>query len=56
MSKKDSYQLRLRRAAILRTFDSHLRSGCRRMDAYARTADEFYLSEERIRQIIAGRD
>lgn len=54
MSKRDSYQLQLRRAAIIRTFNTYIATGLGRMDAYAKTAADFYLSEERVRKIIWG--
>ena len=53
--KSDQFQLRQRNAAIRRTFQDYLHSGVPRMTAYAKTAGDFYLSEDRIREIIAKR-
>ena len=55
MSKRDLYQLRHRNLAIRREFDSLLRQGVPTMAAYAQTGETFYLSESRIRDIIANR-
>jgi len=55
MPTKDYYQLQQRNAAIRVTFFHYLSTGMPRMDAYARTAEEYYLSEVRVRDIVARR-
>jgi len=55
MPTKDRYQIRQRNAAIRETFFHYLSTGLPRMDAYARTAAEYYLSEVRVREIVAKR-
>jgi len=55
MPQKDQYQIQQRNMAIRNTFFHYISTGMSRMDAYARTAQEYYLSEERIRQIVAKR-
>lgn len=44
-----------RNQAIINTFDDFLRQGYPIMEAYERTGKVFFLTEERIRKIIAQR-
>ncbi len=55
MPHKDDYQLHQRNQAIRRTFYRYIQTGIPRMLAYAQTAAEYYLSEKRVRDIIANR-
>lgn len=55
MSRRDSYWLAERNKRIRQIFAQYLRQGLPVMQAYARTASDFYLSENRIRDIISGR-
>jgi len=55
MPTKDRYQIQQRNAAIRETFFHYLQTGMPRMDAYARTAQEYYMGEKTIRDIVARR-
>jgi len=55
MPQKDRYQIRQRNAAIRETFFHYIQTGMPRMEAYAKTGEEYFLGEERIRQIVAKR-
>lgn len=55
MPKKEAYQLTERDKALREAFYGHLREGLPPMKAYTKTAEEFYLSEKRVRDIIGGR-
>lgn len=55
MSKRDTYLIRQRNAAIRKTFYNYLATGLSRMTAYAKTAGDYYLSEDRVREIVANR-
>ncbi|MCQ2343116.1 MAG: hypothetical protein MJZ75_06500 [Paludibacteraceae bacterium] len=56
MPYKDSYQLQLRNNAIRDAFAHYIQTGLPFMDAYAKVASEFYLSEESVRKIVAKRN
>jgi len=53
MPSKDSYQLIRRNTAIRSTFYHYLQTGLSHMMAYARTAEQYYLSEAQVRDIVA---
>lgn len=53
--QKDFYHLRRRNTAIKSQFIAYIQSGLPRMTAYAKTGEDFYLSEKRVRDIVAGR-
>jgi len=55
MPHKDSYQLIQRNEAVRATFYHYLQTGLSHMMAYARTAEQYYLSEIRVRDIVANR-
>jgi len=55
MPKKDSYQIIKRNDAIRQTFYHYLHTGLSHMMAYARTAEEYYLCIDRVRDIVAHR-
>jgi len=55
MPQKDRYQICQRNELIRKTFYFYLQSGMSRMLAYAKTASEYYLSEGRVRDIVAKR-
>lgn len=55
MPKQDKYSYHIRNAAIRQTFYNYLHSGVHRMMAYAKTASEYYISEDRVRDIVANR-
>jgi len=55
MPQKDQYQLHLRNAAIRETFFHYIQCGMSRMDAYAKTAQEYYMGEKTVRDIVAKR-
>jgi len=52
MPNKDQYQIHCRNKAIRHTFEHYLQSGMPRMLAYAKTAEEYYMSDERVRKIV----
>ena len=53
--QKDFYHLHRRNTAIKSQFIAYIQSGLPRMTAYAKTGEDFYLSEKRVRDIVAGR-
>jgi len=55
MPNRDQYQIQQRNVAIRNTFFHYIETGMPRMDAYARTGQEYYLSEEYVRQIVSKR-
>jgi len=55
MPNRDQYQIQQRNAAIRNTFFHYISTGMSRMNAYAKTAQEYYMGEERVRQIVAKR-
>jgi len=55
MPQKDEYQIQVRNKMIRNTFFHYISTGMARMDAYAKTAHEYYLSEGRVRDIVARR-
>ncbi len=55
MPNKDRYLMQQRNTAIRNTFFHYLQSGMPRMNAYAHTAADYFLSEEYVRQIVAKR-
>lgn len=50
--KRNHYLLTQRNRCIYRHFITLLRRGMPRMDAYAATAESYYLSEKRVRDIV----
>jgi len=55
MPPREMYQIQKRNNAIQLRFDFYIRSGMPRMLAYARTAEDFFLSEKRVRDIVKKR-
>lgn len=55
MPTKDPYQTQQRNNAIRQTFYDYLKAGLPRMVAYIKTAGDFYLSDVRVRDIVARR-
>jgi len=55
MPQKDQYQIQQRNLAIRETFFHYIQTGMPRMDAYAKTAQEYFLGEKTIRDIVARR-
>ncbi len=55
MPTRDFYQLQQRNTAVRNAFYRYLQEGMPIMLAYAHVAEDYYLSEEYIRQIVAKR-
>jgi len=55
MPNRDQYQIQQRNTAIRNTYFHYIQTGMSRMNAYAKTAQEYYLSEVRVRDIVARR-
>jgi len=53
MPNRDQYQIQQRNMAIRNTYFHYIQTGMSRMNAYAKTAQEYYMSEERVRKIVA---
>lgn len=56
MPSKDEYLTQLRNHAIRRRFYQLLRENVPRMNAYIRVGNEFFLSDERVRKIVSGKE
>ena len=53
MPTRDFYQLQQRNTAVRNTFFHYIQTGMPYMDAYAQTGQDFFLSEEYVRKIVA---